>query len=252
MAKEMVKKEESALATVPDYLKEDLSHNDLGNENVGRDDLIVPRLKQLQQLSPEVDKGDAKYVPGAEAGSFFNSLTRTVVEPPVVFCPFHYDMTYVVFKKREAGGGFVGAFTTEKEAIEEMRLQADADKMEVSQTAVHWVVYQGADGKWQEAALHMPSTKLTASRELNSLVKLRGGARWSHLYVISSKQDEVRGKGKFHRLVVGNGPRNADGTEIWPLKEVVEKCRDYHEMAVNKKIRVDSVEESPGANSPEF
>jgi len=246
MAKDMVKKGEGAVAVVPEYLKDDLSHSELGNENVGADDVIVPRLKHLQQLSPEIDKGDSKYVPGAEAGMFYNSLTREIVAPPVAFCPFHYNMTYALFKKRTAGGGFVGTFSSEKEAMEELRLQAEPDKHEVAQTAVHWVVYQGDDGKWQEAAFHMASTKLTASRELNSLIKLRGGARWAHLYMFSSKPDDAP-KGKFYRLMVGNGPRNADGSEVWPPQEVVERCRQYHDLVINKKVRVDSEEDVPMA-----
>lgn len=251
MAKEIVKKEDTQLMTgVPDYLKEDMARNDLGNENVGAGDKVLPKLKQLQQLSPEADKSDAKYATGAEPGMFYNSLTRDAVKAPVVFCPFHYEMSWVMFKKRTEGGGFVGSFATEKEAMEELRLQAEPDKHEISQTAVHWVVYKGNDGKWTEAAIHMPSTKLTASRELNSLISLRGGARWAHLYQFQSKPDEGK-KGKFYRLQVSNGPRNEDGSEIWPPAEVVEKCRTYHQMAINKQIRIDQ-EDVPLSGTSEF
>ena len=42
---------------------------------VGQDDLALPFLKILGQLSPEVNKRDGKYVEGAEPGMIYNSVT---------------------------------------------------------------------------------------------------------------------------------------------------------------------------------
>ena len=42
--------------------------------NMGAEDLALPFLRILAQLSPEVNKRDAKYVEGAEAGMIFLSL----------------------------------------------------------------------------------------------------------------------------------------------------------------------------------
>ena len=40
-----------------------------------QEDLALPFLKILGQLSPEVNKRDGKYVKGAEPGMIFNSVT---------------------------------------------------------------------------------------------------------------------------------------------------------------------------------
>ena len=40
-----------------------------------QEDLALPFLKILGQLSPEVNKRDGKYVEGAEAGMIYNSVT---------------------------------------------------------------------------------------------------------------------------------------------------------------------------------
>ena len=60
---------------VPAYIKQGEAR---GNENVGTDDLVIPRLILLQKISPELDKNEASYIEGAEAGQFANSLTREV------------------------------------------------------------------------------------------------------------------------------------------------------------------------------
>jgi hypothetical protein len=48
---------------------------DKGLGNIGHDDLALPFLKILGQLSPEVNKRDGKYVEGAEPGMIYNSVT---------------------------------------------------------------------------------------------------------------------------------------------------------------------------------
>ena len=60
-------------------------------------------------LSPEVQKGDAKFIKGASAGDLFNTVTQQVWdgEDGVVVIPW-YTVKYLEFGLREAGGGFFG------------------------------------------------------------------------------------------------------------------------------------------------
>ena len=46
-----------------------------GLGNVGHEDLALPFLKILGQLSPETNKRDGKYVEGAEPGMIYNTVT---------------------------------------------------------------------------------------------------------------------------------------------------------------------------------
>ena len=46
-----------------------------GLGNISQEDLALPFLKILGQLSPEVNKRDGKYVEGAEPGMIFNSVS---------------------------------------------------------------------------------------------------------------------------------------------------------------------------------
>jgi hypothetical protein len=43
-------------------------------------DLALPFIRILGQLSPQVNKRDAKYVQGAEAGMIYNSVTNQLYD----------------------------------------------------------------------------------------------------------------------------------------------------------------------------
>jgi hypothetical protein len=47
-----------------------------GTQNMSREDLALPFLKVLGQLSPEVNKRDGKYVEGASPGMILNTVTN--------------------------------------------------------------------------------------------------------------------------------------------------------------------------------
>ena len=47
-----------------------------GMDQMGSEDFAMPFLRVLGQLSPEINKRDAKYVEGAEAGMIFNTVTK--------------------------------------------------------------------------------------------------------------------------------------------------------------------------------
>lgn len=241
----VTKKEEGgALAAVPDYLKEDME-SDAGNENVGKDDVIIPRLLQSQGLSPQIDKDDPKYIKGLDKGRLFNSLTGEIYPEITVICCFAFEKSWPIFKKRSEGGGFGGVFRTEKEAAEEVQLTEKPNAYEIQETAVHWALVRREDKAWDEVAIHMSSTKLTTSKQLNTLIKMRKGARWSHLYELSSKSDEISGKGKFHRLMAANH-------EGYPPESVVIKAREYNKTVLDSTVKTEYGNEDSTPESNEF
>ena len=73
---------------------------------VGQDDLALPFLKILGQLSPEVNKRDGKYVEGAEPGMIYNSVTGELFngEKGVPVIPCYYKLEYVEWKDRGKDG----------------------------------------------------------------------------------------------------------------------------------------------------
>ena len=81
----------------------------LGNEGIGREDILMPRLGIAQKMSPEIDMTNARYIEGLQFTDMFNSVTKQVYgKGPIHFLILRrYDPRYVEFKPIEEGGGIV-------------------------------------------------------------------------------------------------------------------------------------------------
>ena len=79
-------------------------HAGAGTENVGLRDVIMPRFKLLQQLSPEVQRRRPEYIEGAEAGMIINVATQRLYSS-IDVVPAAYIHHYVEWRPNR--GGFV-------------------------------------------------------------------------------------------------------------------------------------------------
>ena len=68
-----VTKRENAGALATNLFEADAN---AGSQNISQEDLALPFLKVLGQLSPEVNKKHGKYVEGAEPGMILNTVTN--------------------------------------------------------------------------------------------------------------------------------------------------------------------------------
>ena len=65
---------------LPDFL---VGTAGVGNEAVTAQDVTFPRIGIIQALSPEIQKDHAKFIPGAQTGDLFDTLTRKIVPQPM-------------------------------------------------------------------------------------------------------------------------------------------------------------------------
>jgi len=86
---QVAEKKEGALAT--NLFEADANQ---GAQNISQEDLALPFLKVLGQLSPEVNKRDAKYVEGAEPGKIINTVTNELFDE-IKIIPCHYKRQYI-------------------------------------------------------------------------------------------------------------------------------------------------------------
>ena len=70
-----------------------------GAQNIAQEDLALPFLKILGQLSPEVNKRDGKYVEGAELGKIINTVTNALYDS-IDVVPCHYKRQYIEWQDR--------------------------------------------------------------------------------------------------------------------------------------------------------
>lgn len=81
-----------------------------GFEGTTRDDFAIPFLQILQSNSPEVKRSEGAYIEGAQEGMLLNTVTKEVFDTAkteVVLIPCWYQRTFVEWRLRENGGGFV-------------------------------------------------------------------------------------------------------------------------------------------------
>ena len=99
---------EKKSAGLPTNMFEDDAAKGLGA--IGQEDLALPFLKILGQLSPEVNKRDGKYVEGAEPGMIFNSVSGELYDgvKGIDVIPAFYKLEYIEWKDRGDGPGATG------------------------------------------------------------------------------------------------------------------------------------------------
>ena len=169
---------------LPDFLQKGSQR---GAENVGSDDVIIPRIELIQALSPARKKNDPAYIEGADEGMLFNNVTRELYGLDVTVVPVYYTKQHLVWKDRKQGGGtngFRGAFMSKSDAEHAITELAE-EGLEISDTAQHFVLVHH-NGKWSEAVLSMAKSKIKVSKRWNSLVRLTDTDSFSRAYKLSS------------------------------------------------------------------
>ena len=188
-------KKEGALAT--NLFEADANQ---GAQNISQEDLALPFLKILGQLSPEVNKRDGKYVDGAEPGKIINTVTNELFDSIDVI-PCHYKRQYIEWQDR---GTSSGAPVAIHEADSDIVSTTTRDKgykdrlpngNYLENTANHFVLLCGKNP--QTALLSMKSTQLKVSRKWNSMmmgIKMQGKnglftpPTYSHIYNLKTVQ----------------------------------------------------------------
>ena len=165
---DLTTKQGGALTTL-DFIKD----SGMGLETMDKGDLALPFLKLLQSGSDETKKKHAKYVEGAEAGMFYNTVTKKLYsgEKGIEVIPVFYKMTYpewAPFERREGRpihadrGVDILAKTTQNERNKDMLENGN----EIIKTANHFVIING--DRPEKALITMKSTQLKVSRDWNS------------------------------------------------------------------------------------
>jgi hypothetical protein len=151
-----------------------------GIANITQEDLALPFLKVLGQLSPEVNKRNAKYVEGAEPGMIINTVTNEVYdgEKGIDVVPVYYKRQHIEWQDRGESQGAP------------VKIYEAGDDLPKTQRVVL--------GKNPTTALiSMKATQLKVSRKWNSMMmglKMQGKngmftpPTYSHIYKLKTVQ----------------------------------------------------------------
>lgn len=161
-------------------------NSSLGNENVSQNDLQVPRLKLLQDLSPECKKSKAEYVPGAEPGKLLVTTTSELLDSVYVI-NLKYTRGFNLWKKRELGGGLFGSFASEAEAEGHMQSNnLPREQYDIVETADHHCLRVNPEtGDVSPIIVSFQSTGLRISNQWNTQLQLLGGDRFASIWELA-------------------------------------------------------------------
>ena len=192
---------EKKTAGLPSNMFEEDAAKGLGA--IGQEDLALPFLKILGQLSPEVNKRDGKYVEGAEPGMIFNSVSGELYDgvKGIDVIPCYYKLEYIEWKDRGEGlGAPIAIYDSSSDIMSKTKPDANyKDRLPngnyIEKTASHFVIVSGDSPS--TALISMKSTQLKISRKWNSMmsgIKMKGAigmftpASFSHIYKLKTTQ----------------------------------------------------------------
>ena len=170
--------------------------------NMTQEDLALPFLKVLGQLSPECNKRDAKYVEKAEPGMIINTVTNEIYDgvKGIDVVPVHYKRQYIEWQDRgESQGAPVKIYEAGDDVPQTTRDKFNKDRLPsgnyLENTASHFVVILGDSPT--TALISMKATQLKVSRKWNSMMmglKMQGKngmftpPTYSHIYKLKTVQ----------------------------------------------------------------
>ena len=170
--------------------------------NMTQEDLALPFLKVLGQLSPECNKRDAKHVEGAEPGMIINTVTNEIYDgmKGIDVVPVHYKRQHIEWQDRgESQGAPVKIYEAGDDLPSTTRDKFNKDRLAngnyLENTASHFVVILGDSPT--TALLSMKATQLKVSRKWNSMMmglKMQGKnglftpPTYSHIYKLKTVQ----------------------------------------------------------------
>ena len=119
-----------------------------GFQTMSQEDLALPFLKVLGQLSPEVNTRHAKHIKGAEPGMILNTVTNELHDGTkgIQVIPCYYKREYVEWMDRgESKGAPVGVHSTNSDVVSSAkRDNMNKDRLPngnyLENTASHFVI----------------------------------------------------------------------------------------------------------------
>ena len=183
-----VKKETDAASTAVAAVKntlpagfniEELAADAASNPQLSSDDVALPYLSILQDLSPQVKRQRPEFIEGAQTGMFYNNVTGEIFDGEnegLMVVPCAYERRLVEWTPREAGGGWVGDYPADSDILKRTRPD-DKGRPKlpngniIVETAYHYVLVFNPDlSTWEQAVIAMKSTMLKANRRWNNLI----------------------------------------------------------------------------------
>jgi len=224
--------------------------------NMTQEDLALPFLKVLGQLSPECNKRDAKHVEGAEPGMIINTVTNEIYDgvKGIDVVPVHYKRQHIEWQDRgESQGAPVKIYEAGDDLPSTTRDKFNKDRLAngnyLENTASHFVVVLGDNPT--TALISMKATQLKVSRKWNSMMmglKMQGKngmftpPTYSHIYKLKTVQ-QSNDKGTWFGW---------DVSRVGPIEDagIYKIAKDFGANVSKGEVNVKHGEQESKSDSP--
>lgn len=199
---------QASTTAVTNHVKQPLR----GYEDENEEDIIIPRLKLVQDLSPERKDGIAK------AGEIINSLTKEKLGNRRFIPVFKYNNN-IEWKPRSEGGGIVcrsmdgkvGVCADGSTKLCAMCKRNEFDNSKAGKDAIpactKYINYFGfVEDAPIPVVLSFCKTYLNEGKKLFSLCKFTLEDMWNNMYYINSAEKSKSGNDWFALTVAPGGP----------------------------------------------
>ena len=230
-----------------------------GFQQMTQDDLALPFLKVLGQLSPEVNGRHAKHIQEAAPGMILNTVTNELYDGTkgIQVIPCYYKREYVEWKERgESLGAPVAIHSTDSDVVASAKRDTmNKDRLPngnyLENTASHFVLVTGTNTS--TALITMKSTQLKTSKKWNTMmlgIKLKGKdglftpPTYSHVYILKTVQ-QSNDKGTWFGW---------DVNKLGPVqdKAVYDQAKSFSQNISKGNVKVKHTSDSKKSESTPF
>jgi len=141
-------------------------------------ELQIPFIRLAQQMSPELNKKDAKFIAGLSSGDMFNTLTSKIYdgEEGLDVVPCYITTKYLEFVIRDNGGGFMGEIAASDPVLKRTTKEGTMDLLpngnQVVTSDQYYCLVLDGEGSFEPAVVDMKVTQMKVSRRWKTQIAM--------------------------------------------------------------------------------
>jgi hypothetical protein len=176
-----------------------------GTEDIGSEDVQMPRLSLAQKTSKQLEEGNPKLIPGLKICDLFNDLTRTIYgRGPLYFTVLRRDRPrWIEFIPLDEGGGIRDKDVPHDDPRTQWTTDEKGNGVGPKATKFYDFIVMLVPTR-EVIALSFKSTGLKVAKQLNGLMKMRNKPSFAGRYTLTTAMDPGTGKGAYAVYLVAN------------------------------------------------
>jgi hypothetical protein len=214
-------------APLPEYLQK-YKGQKLGQENVDRDDVLIPRLGLCQALSPQKKKANEAYIEGLEEGDLFNTVSGEIYGRSVIVIPLFFFKQFIHFKPIDEGGGIIAQYKNKSSVPEELMSWVDGNPPVVTEFKNQLCALLTEEGKLEPIVVSFKSTGIKIAKKWQNYINLLDAPSFVRTYKLEVFH-KVEGKQEWEGLNVFPG-EFSPGKLVADLEKLFEQFKDSDDI----------------------